>query len=164
LEFVKVQIPEESGYLLPVGDVHFGSRHFGKQGLTKLKGYLEWAAEHKNTRIFLLGDFFDVATRLSKTSPFESRPEEVEEGIEFLRPYAHLIIGAVDGNHEARQIDLLGWSPTKILCKCLGIKYCGWSAVLRLQVGTRAENPAWFTTRITSTSTIRPGAAILARR
>lgn len=143
MEFLKVRIPADHGYILPIGDVHFGSRHFGRQGREKLKGYLDWAQERDNCRVFLLGDFFDVATRLSKTSPFESRPEEVEEGIEFLTPYKNLIIGAIDGNHEARQIDLIGWSPTKIVCKLLDVKYCGWSAVVRLQVGTRPENPEW---------------------
>jgi hypothetical protein len=143
VKFIKVQIPEPVGYLIPIGDVHFGSRHFGKKGKSKLTGYLHWLEDHaKEARGFGLGDLFDVATRLSKTSPFESRPEEVEEAIDFFKPYAKLFVGWVDGNHEARAIDMLGWSPAKIFCKCLEIPYCGWSSVVRLQVGLREEN--WY--------------------
>lgn len=142
MKFINVQIPQPTGYIIPIGDVHLGSRHFTKQSKTKLTGYLDWVANTPGAKIFLLGDLFDMATRLSKTSPFESRPEEVEEAIDLLKPYAPHILGAVDGNHEARQLDLMGWSATKILCKVLDVPYCGWSAVVRLQVGRREQK--WF--------------------
>jgi hypothetical protein len=140
VEFIRVQIPSPTGYVVPIGDVHFGSRSFGKVGRAKLAGYLHWLEDHQqNARAFGLGDLFDVATRVSKTSPFESRPEEVEEAIDYFTPYRKLFVGWVDGNHEARAIDMLGWSPAKIFCKVLEIPYCGWSAVMRLQVGKRDE-------------------------
>ena len=126
------------GYLLPLGDVHMGSDSFGKEGRAKLKGYLEWAREHEDSaKIFLLGDIFDVATRQSKTSPYESSPNEYMEAITILEPYADLIVGAIDGNHEARMLDFAGISPTQHLCHALRVPYCKWSAILKFRVGKR---------------------------
>ena len=130
----------KAAYLLPIGDIHLGSTSCTKVGKTKLKGYLEWAREHEDeARIFLMGDLWDVATRQSKTSPFDYSSDEYTEAIDIFEPYKDLIIGSIDGNHEKRLIDFAGFSPNAMFCKNLGIPYCKWSALIKVRVGKRAD-------------------------
>jgi hypothetical protein len=117
--------------------LHIGDRAFGKEALRKLEGYLEWVKERPNARIFLNGDIFNVASRLSPTSPFETDTGEFEKAIDIFKPYAGQIIGATDGNHEARMLDMFGMSPLQSFCREIKIPYCEWSAVVRLKVGRR---------------------------
>ena len=135
MRYLYCDIDSDCAYLIPIGDVHRGAKSFTKRAGQKLRGYLDWVAERDNARIFLMGDIFDVAGRHTKTSPFESNPDEYERAYELFLPVKDKILGAIDGNHEARLIDLFGYSPTQTLCSRLGVPYCGWSAVLELNVG-----------------------------
>ena len=122
-------------YIIPIGDVHLGDKAFGHEGRAKLDGYLTWVKEHANARIFLMGDVFNVASRISKTSPFETNANEYKEAEGIFKPVAKQILGAIDGNHEARMLDMFGYSPLQSLCASLEVPYCGWSATLELNVG-----------------------------
>lgn len=135
MRYLRSSVRGECSYLIPIGDVHLGDKSFGKRGRDKLAGYIRWVKEHPNARIFLMGDIFNVASRVSKTSPFESRADEYKEAAAIFQPVAKQIIGAIDGNHEARMLDMFGYSPTQSLCAQLEIPYCGWSAVLEINVG-----------------------------
>jgi len=122
MKYLTCEIQQDHGYLIPIGDVHFGDKSFGKEGKKKLRGYLDWVAERPNAYIFLMGDIFNVAGRNSATSPFESDPKEYEDAVEFFRPYAHRIIGAIDGNHECfdDKTEILtedGWANYKTINK-----------------------------------------------
>ena len=147
MKYIEVEIPESTAYLIPIGDIHIGDKAFKKEGRSKLLGYLNWVKERPNARIFLNGDIFNCASRVSKTSPFDvEHPEnssEFEQAVELFEPYKKQIIGAVDGNHEARLIDMFDASMLQVLCIHLGIQYCKWSAVVRLKVGKteRARGP-----------------------
>lgn len=79
-------------------------------------------------------------SRISKTSPLETDTDEYQQALEIFRPYKDQIIGATDGNHEARVLDMFGFSPMQSFCSELKIPYCGWSAVIRLKVGKRDGN------------------------
>lgn len=135
MRYVTCDVRAQKAYLLPIGDVHLGDKAFGKKGREKLKGYLQWVQDTSEARIFLMGDVFNVASRISKTSPWESNSSEYEEASAFFLPVKDRILGAIDGNHEARMLDMFGWSPTQALCASLGVPYCGWSAVIELNVG-----------------------------
>jgi hypothetical protein len=135
VKYLAADIVSDRAYLIPIGDVHVGDRAFGKRGLAKLQGYLEWVASEPAARIFLMGDVFNAASRHSKTSPFETDSSEFSRAVELFRPVKSQILGAIDGNHEARMIDMFGYSPTMTLCQQLEIPYCGWSAVIELNVG-----------------------------
>ena len=135
MRYLSASIVSDAAYLIPIGDVHVGDKAFGRRARAKLQGYLDWVAERDNARIFLMGDIYNTASRHSKTSPFETNPEEYELARELFTPVKDRILGAIDGNHEARMLDLFGHSPTQDLCAGLGIPYCGWSAVLELSVG-----------------------------
>lgn len=140
MKMITASIPDNHGYILPLGDIHFGDKAFGKVGKGKLKGYLDWAHDHPNSRIFLMGDIMNVASRTSKTSPFDSSTSEYQEAIDFFMPYKAQIIGAITGNHERRMEDSFGYNPLIPFCAALGIPYLGFSAVLRISVGKRSSN------------------------
>jgi hypothetical protein len=150
MKYLEVEIPEKEGYVIPIGDVHFNDINFKKEGLAKLKGYLDWVKERPNARIFLMGDLFNVAGRNTKTSPLELKQYEEDDGpsnefteaVKLFKPYASQIIGAIDGNHEARTMDDYGISLTQHFCRELKIPYCKWSAVVRFKVGKRTDKGA----------------------
>lgn len=147
MQLLTIQIDAPSAYVLPVGDLHFGDRAFKKHGLPRLKGMMDWALEHKsNTIVPLLGDIFNVAGRGTKTSPFESDPNEYKEAVEFFRPYKEVIACAVPGNHEWRMMDMFGFEPLQMMCRELGVPYLGISGILKVQVGKRPENNWYWNT------------------
>lgn len=128
-------------YIIVIGDLHIGDDAFTENSLKKLTGYINWVEERDNATIFLLGDIFNVATRGSRTSPHKSKPleEEVAMAIEIFTPVKDKIIGALDGNHEQRMIDYVGYSPTTTLCREFNCGYYGNSAVIKFQVGKRMD-------------------------
>lgn len=142
MEYLQCEIPDKEGYLIPIGDLHIGDRAFQKSGLEKLNGYLRWVEERPNARIFLLGDIFNCASRLSKTDPFSTDTGEYEKAVSIFKPYASQIVGAIDGNHEARLLDMFGMSPTQSFCREIGVPYCKWSALVRFKVGKRTTDHA----------------------
>jgi hypothetical protein len=135
MRYLTSTVVNDHAYLLPIGDIHVGDKAFGKAGRAKLAGYIKWVQDHSNARVFLMGDIFNVASRISKTSPFESNTDEYKEAEGLFKPIAKQIIGAIDGNHEARMLEMFGYSPTQALCASLGIPYCGWSCIVELNVG-----------------------------
>jgi hypothetical protein len=140
MKYLERFVQEDSSYLIPIGDIHLGDKSFGGEGERKLKGYLDWVKERPNAYIFIGGDLFNVASRLSKTSPFETDCNEYQRAIELFEPYKDKIIGAIDGNHENRMIDMFGVSPMQAFCMALKIPYCGWSAMVRFGVGKREDS------------------------
>lgn len=140
MKYLEITIPEKTGYLIPIGDLHIGDQSFKGEGLKKLNGYLDWVKQRPNARIFLNGDIFNCASRTSKTSPFETDTDEYQQALEIFEPYKDQIIGATDGNHEGRILDMFGFSPLQAFCHHLKIPYCGWSAVMRFKVGKRNDS------------------------
>lgn len=137
MQVVSVDIKEPTGYLIPIGDLHRGDRHLSARGLGKLKGYLDWVQERPNARIFLMGDILNVASRTSKTNPFESMSgnDEYQKAVDFFKPYASQIVGCITGNHEQRMYKDYGFNPLQPFCNELGITYCGFTAALKLRIG-----------------------------
>lgn len=131
---------DKVAYVIPIGDLHVGDKAFKGEGEEKLHGYLEWVKAHPNARIFLNGDIFNVAGRLTKTDPFGTDTDEYLKAVKIFEPYRDQIIGATDGNHEARMMDMFGASPMAFFCERLKIPYCKWSAVVRLKVGKRDDS------------------------
>jgi hypothetical protein len=130
-------VKDSKAYLVPIGDLHLGDRCFTEYSEKKLRGYIEWVKENKNVRVILMGDIFNVATRQSKTSPFQkmSLKEEMEYAIKLFDPIKSQIIVALDGNHEHRATDFMDYSPMIPFCDRLGIRYGEFSAIVKLGVG-----------------------------
>ncbi len=147
MKIVNLDIPQEHGYIIPLGDLHRGDRHLTQRGLGKLKGYLDWVMERPNAFVFLMGDILNVASRGSKTNPFESMSgnDEYSKAVELFKPYASRIVGAITGNHEQRMYKDYGFNPLQPFCNELGIPYCGFSSCIRIRVGKRRgrSNEFW---------------------
>jgi hypothetical protein len=99
-------------------------------------GYLNWVKARRNARIILTGDIFDVATRNSPTSPFESSSSEYSKAVELFRPYAKKIALAVRGNHCQRLLNYAGYDPMERFCSEINVPYAGISTVMQVKVGT----------------------------
>jgi hypothetical protein len=137
MKIVSIDIPEDHGYLVPIGDLHRGDRHLSSRGLNKLKGYLDWVVARPNAFIFLMGDILNVASRTSKTNPFESDSDEYQKARDLFMPYKSRIVGCITGNHEQRMYREFGFNPLQPFCHELGVEYCGYSSVLKIRVGKR---------------------------
>lgn len=132
---VKITPIDGAAYLVPIGDVHLGSTAFSERGREKLMGYLEWVADHRNARIILMGDIFDVATRTSATAPFESSSSEYNRAVEIFKPYAKQISLVIRGNHCQRLLNYAGYDVLEQFCARIGAPYLGLSAIARFDVG-----------------------------
>jgi hypothetical protein len=140
MQFIETEIKDDIGYILPMGDLHLGDKSFSEESMKQLTGYIAWVKEHKNSRVFLMGDIFNCATRNSKTSPFEQKNEgigEFELAIKLFSPIKDQIIGAIDGNHEHRLEDFANHNITLAFCHALGIQYASISAVVNVKIGKR---------------------------
>lgn len=139
MQVVSLDIPQDHGYLIPLGDLHRGDRHLTERGLSKLKGYMDWVMGRPNAFIFLMGDILNVASRTSKTNPFESMSgnDEYQKAVELFLPYASRIIGCITGNHEQRMYKDYGFNPLQPFCNELGVPFCGFSAAIKLRLGKR---------------------------
>lgn len=141
MQTVHLDIPQNHGYLIPIGDLHRGDKHLSARGLGKLKGYLDWVMSKPNAYVFLMGDILNVASRTSKTNPFESESgnDEYAKAVALFKPYKTRIIGCITGNHEERMYKDYGFNPLQPFCNELDIPYCGYSAAIHIRVGQRKE-------------------------
>jgi len=88
--------------LYPIGDVHIGSPDFDLEQWNKWKKMVSLDA---NGYILMVGDMLDNGLKHSKTDSYSAtmRPREQKAWLtEELRPLADRILGACQGNHEAR--------------------------------------------------------------
>lgn len=146
MQVTYVDIPQDHGYLIPIGDLHRGDRHLSARGLGKLNGYIDWVLERPNAYIFLMGDILNVASRSSKTNPFESLSgnDEYEKAVKLFMRCKERIVGVISGNHEARMYKEFGFNPLQPFCNELGVPFCGYTSCLRLRVGKRKNTKNQF--------------------
>jgi len=140
-------------YLLPISDCHIGSPGFTSDSYTLLCKNVEWALSEPNAFVFLNGDILHTATRYSKSNPMVARgnlKEQLELATRIFTPLAkkNKIIGAIDGNHEQRLEDIVGYSPTIALCDRLDIPYYRYSCVIRFIVGKLNKRGGGFYNKI----------------
>jgi len=122
-------------YLVPLGDIHLGSRGID---IPKLKGYIDWIQKTTSAYTFLMGDIFDVATLGSPTNPHYQKMnlnEAIRFAYELFNPIKDRILGSVSGNHEERLERYAGFNPLQAFSESIGIPYAGYSAVLRFRIG-----------------------------
>ncbi|MEM3541196.1 MAG: metallophosphoesterase [Candidatus Bilamarchaeaceae archaeon] len=127
----------EKVYLIPLGDIHLGSKGIDYE---KLQGYIDWIANEPHAYCFLMGDVFDVATITSPTNPFKSEMnlnDALKYLSELVKPIREKIIGAITGNHETRLERFAGFNPLQAFCDTQGITYAGYSAIIRFRIGSK---------------------------
>lgn len=129
------KIDGDIAYILPMGDIHIGDKFVDYK---LLESNIEWVKNEPNARVILMGDIFNLATRISKSSPFEQSlglDEQIEKGIKLFTPIKEKILGAISGNHECRLEDFCRLNPLVPFCMALHIPYLGYSSVVSLVVG-----------------------------
>ncbi|MEO0132589.1 MAG: metallophosphoesterase [candidate division WOR-3 bacterium] len=139
MRILECSIPDKVAYLVPIGDIHFEDPGFTESSYHLLKGYIDWVRDNRNARVFLMGDLFNCAGRNSRTQPHFQKPQAFQRLCELFSPIASQIIGAIEGNHEARLVNDFGVSLLEAFCLKLGIPYCKWSAVIKMRVGRRTN-------------------------
>lgn len=130
----KLPASAEYGRLILISDVHWGSHETDAARFCRL---VEWIGENPDVRWVGLGDWLNVATKNSVSSP-DLLPYDVafETLLEVVRPIAKQGTLLLDGNHEARIAKelKLRLSPVRELAKELSLHYGGISEFLRLRL------------------------------
>lgn len=112
----------QSMYVLPIGDIHFGSKQYNPKYLDKA---LQFAVKNRNrTRIVLMGDLMEVATKTSvgRSVYEETYPtqRQFEVAVETFKPVADLIDIVIEGNHEERIIRDTSFEIMQEFCHRIG--------------------------------------------
>lgn len=130
----------KSMFILPLGDIHFGNRYYNKNALQVA---LDFANKHrKRTRIILMGDILEVATKTSVgRSVYDERyptQKQFEVAIEKLKPYADMIDLIIEGNHEERIIRDTSFEIVQELAHRIGRfdAYGKFSGIVNYTLGT----------------------------
>jgi hypothetical protein len=108
--------------ILGISDVHYGNPYHSPERFKLTLDFLSRPASYA----FLNGDLCESALRTSKGDIFKQvgSPEDQRDRMtEMLYPYRAKLLGAVDGNHEARIWNDVGVHIIKDIAKELGIPY-----------------------------------------
>lgn len=123
------EVYQEHGLIIvPITDVHLGSRHCNVQ---YFKAFIEYILQVPNCVTILNGDLAETATKDSVgAAMFEEDgniPEQLAVLHELLKPLAEAgkILGVGPGNHEQRVENLIGINPMQLLAEKLGVPYFG---------------------------------------
>lgn len=138
MRVVKHWVKEPVAYLIPISDVHLGSKDFDDESEKKLRGYVNWVKERSNARITLIGDILNCATKETKGSPFDQKldlQDQIKLACKLFEPVKKKIIAVSEGWHETVLQNYAGYSPTITICEKLGLEYLGNSGVIILGVG-----------------------------
>jgi len=121
--------------IIPFGDLHYGATECN---MHRAKETINWIKDEPNTRVILMGDLLNSATKTSVgAGPFEenvSGQKQYDDIVKFLYPIKNKIYGSLIGNHEYRIFKETGYNVTKILAKELNHKYYGFGCFLRLRI------------------------------
>lgn len=131
-------IHKEQGLIMvPVTDVHAGSKH---ANMPYFKKFVEYIENVPNAVTILNGDLAETATKTSVgLAMFEEDmniPEQIDTLYKILKPLADKkkILGMGPGNHEERVANLIGINPMQILADKLGVPYFGYQGFFRVVV------------------------------
>lgn len=127
-EFNEELYQEHGLIIVPITDVHLGSKHCNVQ---YFKAFIDYIMQVPNCVTILNGDLAETATKESVgAAMFEEEaniPEQLAVLHELLKPLADAgkILGMGPGNHEQRVENMIGINPMQILAEKLGVPYFG---------------------------------------
>jgi len=138
---VTVKPVENCVYLVPLGDIHYGSWEFTEYSQEKLQGYINWIAAHDNAYTFLMGDILNCSTITSPGKPYQEKVDSSSQFIWALNTFSPLaeankILGIIKGNHEEQLEKSVGskLNRSKEIAVALGIPYCGVDAYVMMNI------------------------------
>lgn len=158
MKAVKVDLPRElrEVELLVLSDWHYEDPHSDHNAI---KRDIDYIATHPNAYCVLAGDLMNCAIKSSVSDIYGDTlpPMEVLRICEeLLYPIRGKVVGAVNGNHEARHYKTNGVDMTLLMCKQLGIedKYSPDTALIFLRFGEleghkNHHRPACYTIYLT---------------
>jgi predicted phosphodiesterase len=123
--------------IIPITDVHLGSRH---SNVPYFKAFCEYILRTPNCVTILNGDLAETATKVSVgAGMFEEEaniPEQLNALYQILKPLADAgkILGVGPGNHEERVYQMIGINPMELLADKLGVPYFGYQGFFNVVV------------------------------
>lgn len=147
--------------LIPVGDVHLGSKDCDENLFQDTIDYI------KDSKSYMLGmgDYLNLALKDSKSDIYEEieNPESSYERLyDILKPIRNRIWGLHMGNHEFRVWDRCGLDLTKSLARDLGVPYLGFASFTKCRVGD--QNYTIYSTHGASGASTQEGKMRAVRR
>lgn len=143
----------ESFYLVPIGDIHLGSKGCH---VRRLKEVIEWVRQEPNAYAVGMGDYIEAIKPQDKR--FDSKSVDprylqdlenatdlaVEDLGEMLHPIRHKLVGLLTGNHEEKVRLRDRDDPQRRLCRALRVKDLGYDALIRwtFRRGGGSKEPA----------------------
>lgn len=135
----KYQGSHNSIYLVPIGDVHLGSKYFEYSFLDKVFKFID--AHRDRCRLILMGDMIELATKTSVGRAVYDEEyhthKQFEEWVRLFSPYADIIDAVLVGNHEERIIKDTSFEIVQEFCHRIGRidAYGGFSCVVNVVLG-----------------------------
>jgi len=153
MEIHKFQIVHKSKkdefVLFPIGDIHAGDPNFKQETFEKT---MRWIESHPNAYMIGMGDyfnntptnhdFFDITNVDRELLTMEEQFFYIEKQFKKMAEMGR-IIGLHEGNHDNRIVPNTGYNWVAILCKNLGVKYLGHTALTRLSFHRIHEINSW---------------------
>jgi predicted MPP superfamily phosphohydrolase len=122
------KLRKNSIVLLPLYDIHFGSKECDEELFLKALRYIK---NRKECLTFLGGDIIECATYGKMNNVHDQKHqinEQIEKVVALLKPIRNQIMFMICGNHEHRIEKATGLNIVKIISEMLGIPYLGWEA------------------------------------
>jgi predicted phosphodiesterase len=134
-----LKLEGKSASVLLLGDIHWGSPQCDKK---RLRENINWCLNH-HVYVLLMGDLLESSTRTSigagvyeQEGTAQDQMEEMEELLEPLAA-ANLILGTLNGNHEARIYETSGVNIAKAMARSLRVPYLGDACWNLFEVGSQ---------------------------
>jgi hypothetical protein len=141
------ELYQEHGLIVvPITDVHLGSRH---SNAAYFQAFIDYIMQVPNCVTILNGDLAETATKDSVgAAMFEEEaniPEQLATLHEMLKPLAKAgkILGMGPGNHEQRVENLIGINPMQLLAEKLDVPYFGHQGFFQIVVNGISYNCAF---------------------
>jgi predicted phosphodiesterase len=128
--------------IYPIGDLHIGSKEFNLDAFQRWK---KMVMDDEFSKVVIVGDIMDMATKGSKTNIYEAtmNPYEQKEWVtnEF-RDFKDKILAGIQGNHEYRSNNLLGICPMYDVLAKLDLEdlYRPNMAFMKINLGSRNKD------------------------
>lgn len=122
--------------MIVLSDWHYGNPYCS---LSHIKRAIQFILGTPNCYVFLNGDLCEAAIRTSKGEIFRqvgSPRDQRDWVIETLTPIKDRILGATDGNHEARISDPTGMDISADIADAMGVPYCPDGLTFKLSFGS----------------------------
>lgn len=141
MKYITTSIPETDELtIFPIGDLHIGSPHFERKILEK---HLKEIDNTPNSRIILMGDLAEVATKTSVGAGVYEQDQNGQQQMmlakSILYPYKDIIDCIVGGNHEERIRKDSGFDLSLYFAQLMGLedKYANYQGVVQYNIGSR---------------------------